>query len=689
MTTVVLDYETRSRVNIKKSGPWPYAEDKSTNILCAAIKIDAGPTLVWHNPQIYDSTGTIGTDNLISALNKADIIEAHNSAFERAITHHIAIGRYGWEIDPGWENKLRCTASRAAAMGLPPSLDGACSAMHLPVQKDKAGKAVMLKLCSPDKNGEWNEGPEDLATLARYCIQDVEAEYGLSKALRPLSLAELLVWQLDQKINAIGIPLDIDLTNSAIKLLDQYEEKALPEIAEITGGAVDSPRQVAALLTWLSDNGCHLKDLTAGRVKEALENMELSPKVRRALGLRESLGKSSVSKFSAMLACASEDGRARDTMMYAGANTGRWSGKRVQPHNFPRKSLHPHTDFYIDLVRAGRLDLIEALSHNPIDVFSALLRPAIQAQCGNELVAADFNAIEGRGLAWEAGEDHILDDYRAGIDPYKRVASIIFGVPYEQITKVQRQSGKIAELACGYRGGPGAAKKFGATGTDAEIRAKFITPWRDNRPATVQFWSDIEQAALSAVMDDQGRAYRCRVVTYGKNGNILYCRLPSGRLLAYHNPVTAWVGAIKFEDDDSIYKTRLAQSKTEAEIGLNELRMKFRAKIEEWAMAKLAVTVESYDSIAGRMERKPVHGGIWTERVTQAICRDILAAAMLRLDRAGYQIVMHIHDEIVCEVVKGSANLDDYISIFSQPPPWAPGFPIGAEGWVNEYLKKE
>ena len=705
MKILTFDYETRSEVGLEATGPWPYAEDPSTDIMCVSLKSGDFPTRFWANPVIYSEVEMphdlkllqMQTPEVINLMNGADIIEAHNAGFERAVTACVAIPRYKWGLNPGWEKKLRCTASRAAAMSLPRSLDKVCEVLGLLVQKDAGGKSVMLRLCAPNKDGLWNEDPADLIRLLRYCLIDSDAERGLSKVLNELTPFELKLWQLDQTINSRGIPLDMELINSSIELVKQYSDRALPQMAELTNGELESPRQVQELVAWCGRNGYGIKDAKAKTIEESLNDSNLPEKIRPVLEMRAALGKASTAKFTSMLNGASYDGRARDTLMYHGAGPGRWTGKRLQPHNYPRKSLktkfNDNTDFYVKMIKARRLDVLEALyPTNPMDVFSACLRPAICAAPGYELMAADFNAIEGRCLAWEAGDTHIIADYLAGLDPYKRVASNICGVLYEDITSDQRQLGKIAELACGYRGGPAAAKRFGATGTDAEIRKKFITPWRNNRPATVQFWTDVEACALAAAQDEQNRSYRCRIVSFGKHGDFLYCKLPSGRLMAYYRPEVCWVGAVKFEEDDKIYKTALVSAKDVAEYELELIRVKYKkskpAAEEEWGMVKLTVSIESCDSQSGNMVRNPIHGGVWTENITQAIARDILACAMMRLEAAGLQIVLHIHDEIVVEVPKGSANLDDYIRIMSEVPAWAPGLPLGAEGWVNKYLKK-
>lgn len=700
MKLLTIDWETRSKIDIRKTGPWPYAEHESTDILCLALKPDDEPPRFWVNPDIYWHVQipgnlqqySVSEEGACALINEAPVIEAHNAAFERAVMEKVAIGKYWWErwLHPSWINRLSCTAARASSMGLPRILDQLCKVLKLSEQKDSRGKELIQRLSIwNEKTESFGDDPKDLLDMLIYCRQDTNAEYDLSRVLNHLNPFERKLWQLDQTINARGIPLDMELVRASMQMIERYEAEEIPKLNVLTGGAVNTPKQAAELVKWCESQGFPIKNMQKETVASALKNPALPPSVREVLELRSKFGKAATSKFQAMVNCASKDDRARDTMMFHGAGTGRWTGKRVQPHNFPRFSLKDDTDFYIDLVKTGRLDVIKALQDDPMKVLSAMVRPAVRAATGKEFVAADFSAIEGRSLAWEAGDQHILEDYNAGRDPYKKVATVIFNVVYEDVTKDQRQFGKIAELACGYRGGPGACRRFGAVGTDAEIRKTYVKPWRANRPGTVQFWADVEQCALNAVLDSRNSSYRCRIVSFGKHKDFLYCRLPSGRMMAYYKPEVAWVGAIKFEEDDNIYKTPLLDSEADTLAALDDIRAKKAPKKEEWAMAKLTVSVESCDSQSGLMLRRPMHGGLWTENITQAIARDVLACAMLRLEAAGYPIVMHIHDEIVAEIPKGSAKLDDYCRVMSEVPSWAPGLPLGAEGWIHKYLIKD
>lgn len=676
---LTIDFETRSIVDIKKQGAWVYAEHPLTEILCLAFKLDE-----WKSAELWtprsDAHQTKGLKELMA---RVDTIEAHNLSFEYAIWKHIMTRVYGF--DPLPVAKLRCSAAKASMHGLPRSLEQACRALGLPLQKDMTGHRIMMKLCKPRmilnsdrklytrENGWvegdgyfedlvqgrrmylWHEDAADYAALYEYCKRDVLAEEALSNALRDLPPVELAVWRLDQKINARGIQADIPGCQAMMEFIDQHEYRLLKELAKLTNGAVRTAKQIDQLRGYLLGLGLDLPDLTAATISAALQREDLTDDSRRILEIRQSLGRSSSSKYQAIIQRASADGRIRGSLLYHGAGTGRWSGAGIQPHNFSsRIPVESDPVSVLSTIRLGGLPLFDALyTDDPMAAAGAITRSVLVSTDGADLVAADYSAVEDRGLAWLAGETWVLDAYRANKDMYVAAAASILKIPEGEVTKAQRQNpGKIAELACGYQGGAGAVRKFGggAGMDDEEIKAQIVNPWRAARPKTVEFWAGLEDACKAAV-NNPGRAYEFRFIGFRVQGEFLMMRLPSGRLLYYYDP-------------------RIMDVKT------------------PWDEMRPQVTYMNVNSLTHKWERTNTYGGKLAENATQAICRDIMASAMLRLESAGYPIVLTVHDEIVSEVPEGFGSVEEYVSIMCDTPAWAAGFPVSAEGWRGKRYRK-
>lgn len=642
---LVIDYETRSRVDIKTAGMYRYAEDPSTEVLCLAVKADEHEPVLWvpgDKLRLF-ACPTITSNALWCLVNMAETITAHNSGFEAAIWREIMVKRHGFH--PIQASKWCCTAAKAASFALPRSLGMACEALGLSQQKDNAGYRVMMKLCKPNRKGEWNEDPADFAALARYCVADVQAEHELDKALYDLPPTEQKVWQLDQEINDRGVLVDVAGCKNLIGKVAEKETELMLECQALTGGI--GPRQVAAMGSWLKGQGVELDTLDKAAVLKGL-GYATGP-AKRVLEIRQLLGKSSVSKLEAMLAMACQDGRVRGTTLYHGASTGRWSGKGIQPQNLPRDSMLPP-----DVERVLELDTpcIELLYDHIHPTASRCVRGMIQAKPGHVLLVADFSAIEARVLAWLAGEEKTLKAFREGLDLYKVTASFIYKTPYEKITKRQRQVGKVAVLALGYQGWLGAFTVM-AKGYDVEVdeeQAKeIILAWRASNPNIVKFWAGVEKCALQAVK--HGKPFAYGSVKYGVRDRFLHCRLPSSRLLSYMDCVPATITT-------------------------------------KFGVEKEVLSFMGMDAVRNKWMRMNTYGGSLVENVTQAVARDLLAEAMLRVSAKGYDIVLHCHDEIVAEVPEAKANLKDFIDTMAEVPAWAVGCPIGAEGWVARRYHK-
>lgn len=690
-----IDFESRSPLDIKKCGAYAYAEHPDTEVLCLAVKVDDGDTDIWV-PLEFDFRGAaLANFRLRELIEAADHIHAHNAGFERCMWTEHMVKRRGFPEIPisKWDD----TAARAAMCALPRSLDGACKALGVSQQKDAEGYKLMLKMCRPralrkkerdtlaaelgmteeEVKSEakailsalkcdprapgklrpdyhrffaWHESADDLVRLCRYCIQDVEAEYALAQELPPLPKMERRIWELDQTINDRGILCDLVSVEHAEAIIEAHEEKLLDELRGLTG--LSSAKAVAALKGWLKDNDCGVEDLTKQSVGDALKG-DLSPEARRVLEIRQSLGKSSTAKLAAFKAYACKDGRLRGMMLYHGAATGRWAGRGPQPHNLPRgDEIIAHLqDQSIALYPVRDPGLLDAVMGEPLNVISSCLRGMLVAAPGHDLIAADYSAIEARGLAYLAGEETVLDAFRNNLDLYKVAASGIYKKPYEQITKTERSVGKTCVLACGYGGSKGAMLAFGADRlgmSDEEIDSA-VAAWRESNPNIVRFWYALTEACAKTVKE--GVETRYRQIGFRMRGKFLQMILPSGRPLWYYAP------------------------------RVQQVRM-------PWGKDKEMVTAMTVDSLTKQWVRRPLGHPILSENATQAFCRDLLALGLIRCEAAGYRPVLHVHDEIVAEVPEGWGSVEEMEAIMSEVPKWAEGMPISAEGYRAKRYRK-
>lgn len=681
MNKVIIDFETRGTVNLTKCGMWVYAEHPTTDILCMAFK-DIVETRVFRYP-LTDKPGII-LDFIHHWLDSGCIFEAHNAEFERAIWHHICHKRWGWPDIP--LHKWRCIAAKAAALSLPRSLDKVAKALDLPQQKDMGGYALMLRMCKPRKprkqekiewlkgNGAflakdfgvknleyaeknmpllWHENSEDLQKLYVYCKQDVETEAAVSEKLRELNTFEQTLWFLDQKINQRGVQIDTEALKKAIEVRDTYKQKLLSEFKELTG--LNSPQQVKETLALLNSWGIKLKDLTKLSVKNALEKKGLlvGGGVGRVLEIRQTLSMSSVAKLDAMLRGTSEDDRARSIIMYHGSHTGRWAGKRIQPQNMPRSTI-TNVGYFIELIQKGNTEALGLLwDVNLYSSLSSCIRSFIVAKPGHDLICADFSAIEARVNAWLAGEQHVIDAFNTGLDPYKVAAADIYSKRYDDITKEERDAGKVADLALGYQGALQAYLKMSATYgvslPEEQIQA-IVKAWRASHPRIVKFWYAMEAAAVAAVKSEYTQSWG--KLTWGKKGDWLFCRLPSGRFLAYYQP-------------------------------------KIIIKMMPWGKKKECLVYMGVNSMTRKWEEQVTYGGKLVENIVQAVARDILAEAIVRVEAHKYPVVMHVHDEIVAEISEGFGSLKEFEDLVAVKPVWAEDCPITAAGWQGKRYRKE
>lgn len=639
---LIIDFESRSRVDLRKRGAYVYAADPSTEIMCCAFKADNGPTCLWFPKgttlAMEDALGAsrvLCADALAELVGDADELGAHNAQFERLMWREIMVKRHGFPPQP--THRWRCSAARAAALALPRHLDGVGAALNLPIQKDKEGHKLMLRMCKPTKTGDWIEDAASIVRLAQYCVQDVETEHAVEQALPPLPESEERIWQLDQEINDRGVAIDIEGCKILNAEVAQAKIAFNAEIAELTNGAVTTPGQRDKIIDWLEGEGVEMEDMTKTSVTGVLEVLADMPEsaAKRLLEIRQTGSLTSVAKLKAMVTLASADGRVRGSLLYYAATTGRWGGKGIQGQNLPRDSYK--TEAEVEAVLLG------AFEGCAIKAASRCIRGMIIANEGKQLIASDYGAVEARVLAWLAGENHVLDAFRAGLDTYKVAAAAIYGVAYENVTKDQRQTGKTAELACGYQGWQGAwakmAETTGCTIGDEEEVKTIILAWRANRPATKNLWGGLEEAAVQTVIT--GKVHKYGKIMFGIKGPYLFMRLPSGRMLAYPFPET-------------------------------EKRDRYGKEVD-------VVTFMTTNSYTKKWERQSTYGGKLTENAVQAIARDLLCDAIINFDMLGLPVVLHVHDEIVIETAEDFLHSAE--NIMQQMPAWAEGLPMAAEGW--------
>lgn len=628
-----IDFETRGKVDLRKRGAWRYSEDPDTDILCLAFKIDEGPIDLW-------VPGEAVPDELARAIRSGMAVAAYGVHFERAIWENIAVPRYGFPLIKS--DQWTCVASKVAAHALPRKLADVAKALNLPEQKDMTGSRVMMKLAKPNKKGGWHEKKADLKTLYDYCVQDVATECAVDKAVRDLSKDERAIWQLDQKINTRGIAIDTELVSAALRMIEEHTEVLSKELTKLTDGQVTSATERDNLLFWLDMHGYAMEDMTKGTVAEALKSAPA--KFKRILEIRQETGKTSTAKYEAFKNAVCKDGRVRNLLLYHGASTGRWSGMLVQPQNFPRDKFKDPEPVIID-VKTMTYKRFKEFYPNVLETLSKLLRPCFIASPGHTLYGGDYNAIEARVLFWLAGDEKALNTFRKGEDIYADLARIIYSC--SEINKEQRDLGKRGILGCGYGMG---AKKFKATcdlwgsPISEELSERVVQAYRSRYYSVVRFWYDQESAAIEAVKT--GRAVRCGKILWATHNGSLYCRLPSGRCLAYYDP-------------------KILNGET------------------PWGEKKSQLSFMAVNSVTRKWERDRTYGGKIVENITQAVARDVMANAMLKCEVEGYKLLLSVHDELITERHDDDFAIDSLEDIMVDLPAWADGLPVKAETWSN------
>lgn len=695
MNHLHIDFETRSTVDLKKTGSYVYAEDETTDLWCACYAFGDGEIRTWvpGDPCPLDVEEHILTGG---------ILVAHNANFERVIWKYILGPRYGW---PEPEIKQwRCTMVMAYAQGIPGALADAAAALGIAEQKDASGHRLMMQMARPRKKTKtetiWWDTPEKITRLLEYCRQDVATERQIYGVIRPLKASELDLWHLDQKINDRGVHVDLDLCESAKEIVRETTEKLDGRMREATSLAVTACSNRNQIVAFLHACGVQCESIAKDQLEALLARRDLPEKARTVLEIRREASKASVAKIDTLMRGTNRDGRARGMLQFGGAwRTMRWAGRRFQPQNLKRPDLKD-VNTAIAHIMEGDAELIDMLYGDPLSVVGDTIRGMISAPPGKKLISADYSNIEGRVLAWLAGEEwkcQAFRDFDAGIgaDIYLLTASEITGIPLEKLSKdsPERQShGKVPELALGFQGSVGAfqtmAVTYGVTLTDREVQT-IVDNWRFKHTAIKAYWYDLEEAAVNAT-ETAGATERAGSVIFRQAGSFLYMQLPSKRFLAYAYPAMNWK-EVPWYDDQGLYTVEWDGEIEEAREKYGEAYAGFNAAgdlLLKRKARKLCVSYMGVNSYTRKWERCFAYGGLLAENATQATARDILAAAMPKLEAAGYSIILTVHDEIVAEVDEDFGSIEEMCRIMEELPPWAAGLPVAAAGWEGERYRK-
>lgn len=661
MNHLSIDIETFSSVDIKKSGMYKYAQSPDFEVLLFAYSLNGSLT------QIIDlAQGELIPQCVIDMLFDSEtVLHAYNAAFEwYCLSRHFKL-----ENPSNWLSKWQCTMLHGLYCGYTAGLAATGEALGLPQDKQKLGigGSLIRTFCIPCKPSRTNgyrertlphHEPEKWRLFKEYCKQDVVTEMEIERRLSafPVPDSEQWLWRLDQRINARGVRVDVQMVESALSVNEKITADLKDEAADLTG--LDNPNSVQQLLTWYEDEtGEQIDNLRKATVKDLIKNVD-NPDVKRVLKIRQELSKTSVKKYSAMENAVCADERIRGLLQFYGANrTGRWAGRLVQVQNLPRNYIET-LSLARNLVKERNIEMLKFVYGNIPDTLSQLIRTAFIPAEGNKFLVADFSAIEARVIAWLAGETWRQEVFTSHGKIYEASASAMFGVPIEKIKKgnpeyALRQKGKIAELALGYQGAAGALITMGALnmGLTEEELPDIVQRWRQANKRIVDLWYSLERAAIECLKTAQPQGVKglllARECDLNTGQDFLTIKLPSGRMLFYVKPFLA---PGKFKGESVNY------------YGMDQTTKKWKV-------------MQTY-------------GGKLTENVVQAIARDCLAVSLARLERAGFEVVFHVHDEAIIDAPK-SASLDEACAVMGGAIPWAEGLLLRADGFETEFYKKD
>ncbi|ODT60984.1 MULTISPECIES: DNA polymerase [Paracoccus] len=735
LETCICDFETYSPVNLPKQGSHVYFESPKAKVLIGSYAIGDGPIQRWQ-------LGEPCPADLKSHIEAGGKIKAFNAGFETRCFEWLAANA-GWPM-PAYE-QFSCTMATGLAMALPQSLDKLGEALDLPIKKDKEGARLMRMFSIPDSKGQVKDPaahPADFEAYKRYCDLDVAAEREADKLLVPLSDDEQDVWHLSERINRRGLRIDAKSARAAVKLAERAKAKLDEEMAAATGGSVRKVSEIGKLVAWCAAQGVDLPGGAKGDLADALQLTDLPPAVRTALELRLEGGKTSVTKIEAFLNRASPDGRVRGCYTYHGASTGRWTSTGVNVSNLPRTrgiydDAHLNTATLFGAIRTEDPDVLMTLYGDdlgrPMHLLSDAIRGFILAAPGHEFLQADYSGIEGAVAAWLADEEWKLEAMHGIIsdpkipDMYRQTAARILGLPLETVTKKHwsRQAiGKPAELALGFGGSVSA---FGTMArlyrvdldamhapiwekTDLEMREKaarrfafsfargqggardmsqnawmacyvIVQGWRAQNAAIAKAWQDTEGAARAAI-ESPGTVHdaaRCRLIS---RLGYLWMQLPSKRVLCFPSPQLSAQVWVKVKTEGGDYADAEVMDRDAAE----KLAAKGLAQVQ--GDTSPGISYLGMDRTTNRFVRKRTYGGDLFQSAVQATARDLLVNGMRKAEGAGYPVVLHTYDEMLCEVPRGFGDLAAFERLICELPDWADGLPLTADGWAGKRYRK-
>ena len=635
-----IDFETRSFADLPEIGLDKYANCLSTQVLCIAF----GTTPETIKVKAPQNPSTNELWPLMQHVSKGGKIAAWNAMFEYAIWNCVCVPKYGWP--PLKLEQCIDTMAIAASNNIPQNLDDAGQFMDAKYQKDPMGKKLIQKLCKPNKKGQFNNDPELMAQLFEYCAQDVRTEMAIGSVLRGLTDTEQEVWYLTQHINLRGVPVDYNELHNAVLAVTRAQDALDNELVALTGC---KPSERAKLLGWLNAQGADMANMTAETVVAKLADPFLKPKVRRALELRQEGSQTSVAKYAKMMEIQRE-GRIRNTLVYHGASTGRWASRGgLNLQNIARPTLSDE-EIESAIPRAFNDGMAT------MQELSSLVRSAIRAPEGKTFVDVDFSSIENRVGVWLAGQTDKVDLFRRGLDEYKTFASSsLYNIPYEEVTKEQRQIAKSAVLGCmfgqGSKGLVAYAEGMGVKLTEEQSQ-KAVNAYRTDYQKVKNFWYQCQDASIQAINNagDMQDASKLRFM-YAKD--VLWMKLPSGRFICWHDP-------------------------------------KIENQLTPWGEMRDGITVLNQNTFTRKWGRNNLIGSSIFQSAVQGTARDFLADATLNITKLGYEVINLIHDEVLLLVDEEGCDtaLDHVTKIMTTPPKWALDFPLAAEGWVGKRYRK-
>ena len=655
MTTIGhLDFETYSDLDIRKVGGHRYARHPSCEVLiCAYLLPGMAEPAVWLPRQ------EAPPKRLVDWVRGGGKLGAHNASFERVVWRH-ALTRMHPGLPQVKDSQWVCTAAKAAASGLPRSLDKALTALGLPVSKDLEGSKLIKVFCSPKRPSKKDPRvrilPEEDPRFQRfieYCQQDVRGEVALDDALPDLNARERRMFILDMVMNDRGLPIDLPLVEKALKAVQVLEVSIAARVSVLTGGL--KATQVQKMLDFFTERGIDLENMRAETVRQAVKREDLSDEAKELLELRVEAGKASTKKLISMMACADPDDHVvQGGFLYHGAHTGRYAGRLVQPHNFIRGMLKDHQrDLVFDLLQYADPDLFLILYDKPIDVISQCMRGFIMAPEGYELAVVDYTAIEARVLAWIAGEDHMLAAYFKGVDVYKLMATKLYKLDsINDVTDEQRRIAKNLVLGCGYQLGGIKFVDYAANAgviITEEFAKTAVKAYRDGHPAIVKSWGMVERLVAGAIRNP-GETYEGLKCEFYMREHWLCIKLPSGRELRY-----PYARAIP---------------------------------VERWG--KPAFEISFRTEIKGQFVREKTYGGKLIENIVQAIARDVMMEGMLAAETNGYPVLGTVHDELLALRELGTSNIKELEELVCvRHIKWTAGMPLASKGFVCVRYKKD